>query len=595
MRAGLDARSGERCVIVGAGPAGLTAGLEAQRLGIPAVVLERDEVVGGISRTVFHRGYRFDLGGHRFFTKVAEVQALWSEILGADLLTRQRLSRIYYEDRFFDYPIKPLNALRGLGPVEALRIVLSYAAARLFPSPEERSFEQWVSKRFGRRLYEIFFKTYTEKVWGLPCSEIGSDWAAQRIKNLDMVAAIKNALLGSGTRRGEIVTTLIDQFAYPRLGPGMLWERTREILEAKGVPVRLGHEVVRVRHDGRRVLALEVRDRMGRTTRVEGAQFLSSMPIRDLFGALDPAPPPDVLAAARRLRYRDFLTVALVVDRAELFPDQWIYIHSPNVRVGRIQNFKNWSSAMVPDPGKTSLGLEYFVQEGDELWSASDAALVELARREVEQLGLARAADVIDAVVMRVPKAYPVYDHDHREALAILRGYLDGFANLQLVGRNGQHHYNNQDHSMLTALYAVRNLAGGAFDVWDVNVEGSYHEEVRLAPGVASRRVDEEAIRQAFARYDPGALGGALAVVLGVAAFLASAVPFLRGSEAIAPALALSGAGLALVEAAIAGLGLGVGLAWTINAVIGWHEAVFRREVELARSLEALDREQPRP
>jgi protoporphyrinogen oxidase len=362
--------------VLGAGPAGLTAAWEAARLGIRTVVLEKDTQVGGISRTVEHEGFRFDIGGHRFFTKVSAVRNLWHELLGEDLLTRERLSRIYYADRFFDYPLKPWGAIRGLGLVEAVRIGLSYATARVFPYPNERTFEEWVVNRFGRRLFEIFFETYTEKVWGTPCSEISSDWAAQRIKNLDMVAAVKNALLGFGSRRGEVVTSLIERFEYPRLGPGMMWERCRDLLEKKDVRTRTEREVVRVMHDGSRIEAIVVRGPDGVEEVVEGDHFLSSIALYDLLHAMEPRPPQHVLDATGKLGYRDFLTVVLYVDRKEVFPDNWIYIHSADVHVGRIQNFKNWSPEMVPDPSRTALGLEYFVQEGDEIWSADDDLLL---------------------------------------------------------------------------------------------------------------------------------------------------------------------------------------------------------------------------
>jgi protoporphyrinogen oxidase len=556
-----------------------------------------------------HEGFRFDLGGHRFFTKVPEVAALWREILGPDLLTRPRLSRIRFGARFFDYPLRPLDALRGLGPLEALRVLASWARARLFPHPEERSFEQWVVNRFGRRLFEIFFASYTEKVWGMPCSEIGADWAAQRIKNLDLAAALRNALLRRGARDGAVVTSLIERFQYPRLGPGMLWERCRELLEADGVPTRTGVAVTRILHDGGRVTALEVRDAAGALERVAGASFVSSMPLRELVRALDPPPPPDVLAAAARLRYRDFLTVAVFVERADVFPDNWIYVHSPEVKVGRIQNFKSWSPDMVPDPARTALGLEYFVQEGDALWSAPDAELVALARRELAALGLVDPAEVSGGVVVRVPKAYPVYDATYRAALDCIRSHLKGLANLQLVGRNGQHRYNNQDHSMVTALRAVRNLAGGDFDVWDVNVDEEYHEETagpaRGDPLVPAPLAPDEAVRRAFARYDARALAAALACVLGAATFLVTALPLLRGRHELIPVLSLlshylygyrpgwEGAWLGLLEGAALGGALGFALARTINAIVGWHQSAYLREIELASGLAAIERGAP--
>jgi protoporphyrinogen oxidase len=594
----------ERCVIIGAGPAGLTAAYELCKLDVPAVVLEKDDIVGGISRTGRYKDYLFDIGGHRFFTKVDYVQEIWEEILGEAFLVRPRLSRIYYDDRFFDYPLKPVNALLGLGPVEALRIGFSYLKAQLFPAQEERTFEQWVSNRFGRRLYEIFFETYTEKVWGMPCSEISAEWAAQRIKNLDLVTVAKNALLGRASIDGEVVSTLIEQFHYPRRGPGMMWERCAGLLAEKGYETRLGVSVTGIHHENGLIRSVVVQDEAGRETRVEGAHFLSSMPIRELVHALDPAPPPEVLEAASRLRYRDFLTVLLVVDRADVFPDNWIYIHSPDVKLGRIQNFKNWSPEMVPRADRTSLGLEYFVQEDDELWSAPDSQLIELGARECEQLGLLEASEVVDGHVVRMPKAYPVYAGDWQEALTTIRAYLQKLPNLQLVGRNGLHRYNNQDHSMVSAVYAARNITGGDYDVWGVNVDEEYHEEVResssggdrLVPQRVPRRVDEELIAAAFARYDPIALGAALAVVLGLGLFLATSVLLVQSGGPVGPNLSLlgnyfigysvtwTGAFVGLAEASLGGFGFGYCLARLINGVVAWHEIRLRRAIEMRSS-----------
>jgi protoporphyrinogen oxidase len=474
-------------VVIGGGPAGLTAGHELLRLGLDGLVLEKDDTVGGLSRTARHLGFRFDIGGHRFFTKVPEVQALWEEVLGADLLERRRVSRIYFRNRFFDYPLRPWNALSGLGPVEALRILASYARARLRPSADERSFEQWVSNRFGARLYQTFFKTYTEKVWGMPCSEISADWAAQRIKSLDLAGALRNALFGGDG--GAIATTLIDRFHYPRLGPGMMWERVADRL---GSRVQRQVAVSRLCHSQGRVHAVVVSEPSGSERRIEADRFVSSMPLGELVLALDPPAPAPVLRLARRLRYRAFLTVCLVIDRPQVFADNWIYVHSPEVRVGRIQNFKNWSPEMVPDPAKTSLGLEYFVDQGDTLWSSSDASLVALGRDEATRLRLLQPSDVEDGAVVRMAQAYPVYDAGHRETIAGLRDYLAGLRNLQVIGRGGQHRYNNQDHSMLAGLQAARNVAGADYDVWAVNVEPSYHEGEsgtgRAAPAPASPR-----------------------------------------------------------------------------------------------------------
>ncbi|MCG8589532.1 MAG: NAD(P)/FAD-dependent oxidoreductase [Proteobacteria bacterium] len=601
-----DREDPQRCIIIGGGPAGLTAADELCRLERPACVFESDAVVGGIARTVAYRGYRFDIGGHRFFTKVPVVQQRWEEVLGGDMLQRSRLSRIFYGSRFFDYPLRPANALLGLGPVEAVRIGASWLRAQLFPERDERTFEDWVSNRFGRRLFEIFFKTYTEKVWGMPCSEISADWAAQRIRNLDLLTAVRNAFLGG--RSGQVVTSLIEQFHYPRLGPGMMWERVRDRVEAQGVPVHMGTRVSRLQHAGGRIRAAEVCDADG--PRVEaGAHFLSSMPIRELILALDPPAPEAVQAAARRLRYRDFLTVGLILDREPPFEDNWIYVHSPAVRVGRIQNYRQWSPEMVPGPDRWSLGLEYFVQEGDDLWSQDDKELIALARRECAQLGLVPEADVSDGVVIRMPKAYPVYDDVYREALAVIREYLSGFSNLQLIGRNGQHRYNNQDHSMLTAIYAAQNVAGAQHDVWDVNVDEDYHEEVARSGATGDRAVPErlqvnpveELLREAFARLDPVALGGAVGIVLGFGLALATAVLLLRGGEGVGTNLSLlawylpgfrvtwGGALLALFEAGALGFLFGYGLARTINGVVALHERLLLRRLALMQALRGVE------
>ncbi len=467
-------------VIAGGGPAGLTAAYELTKHGHPCVALEADpKLVGGISRTDNYKGYRFDIGGHRFFSKSDEINRLWREILGDQFITRSRLSRIYYNRRFFHYPLKPVNALTQLGPFKSAAILLSYAAARLRPIHPERSFEDWVVNRFGRRLFEIFFKTYTEKVWGMPTHAITAEWAAQRIKGLSLTGAVWNALFGGkGNRKGEVIKTLIDQFEYPRLGPGQMWEAARDKIRAGGSAVHMDARVDAIEHDGSSITALMTRDSRGRRTRYLGNHFVSTLPIRSLIRAMTPAAPPEVLQAAESLKYRDFLTVVLIVDKPETFPDTWIYIHEPEVRLGRVQNFKNWSPDLVPDPSKSSLGLEYFCFEGDDLWSKSDEELIALGRKEIDAIGLVRAEDVVDGCVVRMPKAYPVYDDAYRGHLLTIRGWLANFPNLELAGRNGMHKYNNQDHSMMTALLAARNILGlGTFDTWKVNTDAEYHEE----------------------------------------------------------------------------------------------------------------------
>lgn len=477
-------------IVIGAGPAGLTAAYELSKLGHRSAVIESDNVVGGISRTVSYNNFRFDIGGHRFFSKIKLINDLWREILGEDFLQRPRMSRIYYRNRFFDYPLRAMNALSGLGPLESARCVLSYAAARLFPKKDPQNFEDWVANRFGHRLYSIFFKTYTEKVWGIPCHEISADWAAQRIKNLSLSEAIRNALLPrrgpATTKDGQIITTLIDTFHYPRFGPGQMWERCEKLLAERGHPVIRRVSIDRVRMEGNRVACVYGRGPDGGVTEFAGRNFISSMPLRELILAMDPPPPEEVLRAARRLRYRDYLTVVLIINRPELFPDNWIYIHSPDVKVGRVQNYKSWSPDMVPDPGKCSLGLEYFLWDRDEEWDWPDARLVELGIAECEKLRLIERRDVADGTVVRMRKAYPIYDRDYRETLDVLIRFVNSIENLQAVGRNGQHRYNNQDHSMLTGVFAARNIAGARYDVWGVNVEQEYHEETRGAAAEAA-------------------------------------------------------------------------------------------------------------
>ena len=468
-------------VVAGGGPAGLTAAYVLAKAGVRPLVAEKSDLVGGISRTEIYNGYRFDIGGHRFFTKVGEVEALWHEILGDDFVQTPRLSRIYYEGRFYPYPLEIWPTLRNLGPVESARIGLSYLGAQIRPQPPAENLEEWVTERFGKRLYETFFKTYTEKVWGIPCTEIRADWAAQRIKQLSLKRAVWAALTGKSTD-----TSLIGSFQYPRLGPGMMWERCAEHIERMGGEVVMETEVTRVQHEEqaggrRRVTEVAVQSADGERTH-RPQHLVSSMPITHLIRRLDPPAPPAVVEAADSLRYRDFLIVTLVVDAPDLFPDNWIYIHSPEVQVGRIQNFKNWSPEMVPDASKTCLGMEYFCTRGDGLWASRDEDLIALARTELETIGLAGGASVEDGTVIRQPMAYPVYDEHYKTHVATIREYLLTFENLQTVGRAGMHRYNNQDHSMLTALLAARNIlgdldAGTPHDLWDVNVERSYHED----------------------------------------------------------------------------------------------------------------------
>jgi len=471
-----DAEESIGYAVLGGGPAGLTA---AYTLGLrehPTVVFEADGTVGGIAKTVEFNGYRFDLGGHRFFTKLKQVERLWEHLMGEDFLTRPRLSRIYFAGQYFSYPLTAKDVLGRLGFVESARCALSYLWAQRSRDPNPETFEQWVTARFGRRLYDAFFRTYTEKVWGIPGSEIRSQWAAQRIKNFSLWKAGLTIL---GLKRDD-VTTLIEEFRYPRLGPGQMWERLQDHLQNDfGIPVELGHRCVKIKHQNNKVTSIVVR-RNGDVTEHQVDGVLSTIPLSELVLSLEPAAPPEVLEAARRLRYRDFCLVALMTTQEEPFPDNWIYIHDPGTRAGRVQNFGAWSEDMVV-PGHTCLGVEYFCFEGDDIWEMSSDDAVELAKSEMARIGLIDPDQVIDGVKVRVPKAYPMYDLDYEPAVETIREYLSTFQNLQPCGRNGLHRYNNQDHSMWTAILAAFNLAEGAsYDVWSVNTEEVYLEEGEL-------------------------------------------------------------------------------------------------------------------
>ena len=461
--------------ILGGGPAGLTAAYVLGRRGRPGVVFEADGTVGGIAKTIEFNGYRFDLGGHRFFTKLQPVQQLWEEMLGEEFLTRPRLSRIYYSGKYFDYPITAKDVVARLGLWESSLCALSYLWAARHRKDEAHTFEEWVTTRFGRRLYDAFFRSYTEKVWGIPGSQIRSLWAAQRIKNFSLRRAIMTIL---GFRHDD-VTTLIEEFRYPRLGPGQMWEGFAERAREDSIDVRLKQRCVRIRHDGDNVTTIVVQQN-GDTFEHSVDSVISSIPLSELVLNLDPPAPPPVQAAARKLRYRDLVLVALMTTETEPFPDNWIYLHDPDTRAGRVQNYGAWSDGMVP-PGAGCLGVEYFCFEGDDIWNMSDADAVRLATDELARIGLIDPRKVVDGVKVLVPKAYPMYDEAYEEAVDTIRAYLDGFTNLQTCGRNGLHRYNNQDHSMWTAILATLNIVDSAsHDVWGVNTEADYLEEGEL-------------------------------------------------------------------------------------------------------------------
>ena len=469
----MDSSKSNKVLIAGAGPAGLTAAYELCKRNATPIVFEKENIVGGHARTDEFRGYRFDIGGHRFFTKITQVNQIWHEVLGDKFMRCPRLSRIYYNGKFFYYPLKMGNVIFGLGLWNSFLILMSFLRSALFPYPKEDNLEQWVSNRFGKRLYLTFFKTYTEKVWGIPCDQIRAEWAAQRIQGLSLRTAVMNAVFG-GTKKH--IKSLIEEFHYPELGPGMMWETMGNHVKGHGGQVHMNRDVLKIHRRGNRVVAFTVGNHDSQEY-VEGSQFIASMPITEVIARLDPAPPPEVIKAAGQLRYRDFLTVCVIVDHPDLFPDNWIYVHSPEVIMGRLQNFKNWSRGMVPDQSKSSLGAEYFVNENETLWNMADEDLVQLAARELETVGLTKGAKIEGGAVYRQKKAYPVYDETYSQHLVIIERFMKSLENLHMIGRNGLHKYNNQDHSMLTAILAVENIYGANHDIWAVNSDQSYHEE----------------------------------------------------------------------------------------------------------------------
>lgn len=514
-------------VIIGAGPAGLAAAYELSKEGIQPFVIEKAGTVGGIARTETYKGYHFDIGGHRFFTKMEEINQLWYEMLGDDFLEVSRMSRIYYGGRFYNYPLRIFNTLFNLGILESLLILLSFFKMQIKPYTEEVNFEQWVSNRFGKRLFRTFFKIYTEKVWGIPCYQISSEWAAQRIKGLSLIAAISNALLGVQNAK-----SLISTFNYPLKGPGMMWQRFRETIETNGGQVRLNSEAIRLRHDSGRIISV-LHHKDGVTEEILNGHVISSIPINQLATMLEPKAPDKVLEAAQKLNYRAFIIVMLILNKKDLFPDQWIYIHSPEVKVGRIQNFKNWSAAMVPDSEKTSIGMEYFCNVGDEIWRKPDIKLADMASRELSVVGLAEIGDVTDTLVIRQPYAYPIYDRDYDSHLKVVLDYVRTIDNLQTIGRNGMHRYNNMDHSMLTGIKAAQNVMGANNDLWRINDKDEYHEEdnkvqVRLV-------LTEKILNPAFARMDKLGFATAIGSVSGLFFFIATIYLLIRGDSVLNP------------------------------------------------------------
>jgi protoporphyrinogen oxidase len=495
-------------VIIGAGPAGLTAGYLLTKSGHDVHIIEKDEkYVGGISRTVEHNGYRFDIGGHRFFSKSSEVTQLWNEILPDDFIERPRMSRIFFGGKFYSYPLKAFEALTNLGIFTSAACVLSYLKWRAFPHKETKTFEQWVTNAFGKRLFSIFFETYTEKVWGMKCNEISADWAAQRIKGLSLYTAVFDALKRSFSfgnkpkNDGMAVKSLLESFRYPRLGPGMMWDAARDKFLAQGGTLAMGNALSSMRFDdGAQVWSVTSVAADGTTQTIKARNVISSAPIPELVRSIAPIPPS--ITSAGQLRFRDFITVALMIKAEDMFPDNWIYIHDPSVKVGRIQNFRSWSPEMVPDPDTACVGLEYFCFAGDGLWTSSDEELIELAKKEMAQLKLAKPETVIGGVVVRQEKAYPVYDDAYKAHVTAVQESLETrYPTLHMVGRNGMHKYNNQDHAMMTAMLTVKNIEAGSrvYDVWNVNEDAEYHESGREGEiaALSSERLVPQKVRDA--------------------------------------------------------------------------------------------------
>jgi len=464
-----------KVIILGAGPAGLGAGIELLSKKARIILLEKKNQVGGISKTINYKGNYFDLGGHRFFTKSKEIMDLWQETLGDDFLERKRLSRIYYQNKFFFYPLKPANALFNLGLFTSLEVLFSYFKSKIFPKKDEETFEGWVTNRFGEKLFNIFFKTYTEKLWGIPCNKMAAQWVAQRIRGLSLFSAIKNAFFPD--RSGKI-KTLIDRFHYPKYGPGMMYQKMGENIKSQGGGILLNHNIQKIIHQDNKIVAVKTQSK-DKILQQKGEYFISTIPLPLLVEKLKPSPPSKILEAAQNLSFRSFLVVNVILNVKDLFPDNWLYIHSPEVKLGRIQNYKNWSEDMIKNKEFTSLGLEYFCTEGDEFWSKKDQDIISLALMELEKIKMAKASHFVEGFVVRVPNAYPIYYLGYEEHLQMIRDYLSQFKNLQTVGRGGMFRYNNMDHSILSGIYAARNILGANYNTWEINVEKEYLEEIK--------------------------------------------------------------------------------------------------------------------
>ena len=468
-------------IIIGAGPSGLAAAYELSKNSTDVVLNEQLRQVGGLARTIRRGEARFDIGPHRFFTKSSEIFDLWSNILQKDLLSVPRLTRIFYNNKFFYYPLSPMNAFFGVGPINSGQILISYFSTLLkqrLSRSEPQNFEDWVVQQFGRRLFEIFFKTYTEKVWGIPCTQIGADWAGQRIKGLSLWTAVVNSIFKPKQKK---IKTLVDEFVFPRLGAGMFYERMAEEIESHGGKILFGKRSVGFRHEGDRVRSVVLEDDTGHREEIEGGHFIVSAPLTDGLLGFDRAPPLEIQAAANGLRYRSHVGVDLLVE-GNPFPDNWIYVHSRRVRLARIANYRNFSREMAPDDRLTPLTVEYFCFTGDDIWTMDEQGLIELAKAELQKMKILRPEQVQSGFCVHSDKAYPVIEIGYDQKVKLLRRYIEQFRNFQAIGRSGMFKYNNQDHGIMTGLLAARNVLGGNFDVWSVNIDAEYHESGEVPP-----------------------------------------------------------------------------------------------------------------
>jgi protoporphyrinogen oxidase len=462
-----------KIIIIGTGPAGIGCAYTLTKSKQRPLVITKDEIAGGLCRTINFSGYLFDIGGHRFISESEEINRLWRDIMNGDLLKVQRLSRIYYRRRYFNYPLSFLNTFRNLGFIETLLCIASYLWHKYFTSRDGVTFESWIIKHFGKRLFKIFFKSYTEKVWGILCQDISADWAKQRIRGLSLRVAIQKVFFGLNKNYPK---TLCEEFFYPKTGPGELYRRLQVLSAVNGAQFLFGENVIRVKHNGFRIISVQTAGTNGEEEYAVDYLF-SSIPLPIFVMSLDPVLPQRVIAEAKKLHFRSLIVVNIILDKKEVFPDQWLYVHSPEVKLGRIQNYKNWSPYTVIDRRKTTLGLEYFCNEGDSLWLANDVDLIQFAINELEKIGIASRKHLINAFVVRCAHAYPVYSLDYQKSVDIIRDYLSIFKNFQTMGRGGLFRYDNSDHALLTGIYAAKNFLGkSTFDLWAVNTEDGYLE-----------------------------------------------------------------------------------------------------------------------